>query len=382
METIKQPIIKVTYNHKNISSIISEDVISMRYVDMLDGGSDEIEITLADIDGKWQSNFYPEKKTRLEVEFGYDDNLLKCGVFYITGISASGLPDVVTIRGLATSPNQNVRTIKTQTHRNKTLRQLAESVAQEHGWQIIGNIANMQIYKVTQKEQTDLAFLARIAREFGYVFSVRDNKMIFESLYNLATKGSVRVYDKSDLIDYSWDDAMIQQYKSVQVIYHSAKDNKTVKKEADKDSKLPNGQDAGGVNKNTSNDTLVVYVRAENEEQAQAKANAILFKNNTQGQTGTFNFYGDYLLVCGSNIDLHGFGVLSGTWLIKQSTHIFDRTKGYTTSIDALRLKDVARPEYRTPKKRKPRPKVKVLPPRPAGGGGGGGGISYDAAMI
>lgn len=85
----------------------------------------------------------------------------------------------------------------------------------------------------------------------------------------------------------------------------------------------------------TSADTLKINIRAP-DGTAQAKANAALDSHNEYQQTGTLSMMGCPQLTAGNKIELNGFGVLSGQWLIDKTIHRFSRS-GYTTEIDVSR---------------------------------------------
>ncbi len=126
--------VQVLYNGINISTDITNHLVGLRYIDNVHGKSDEIEITLEDSDGKWRNEWYPKKKDLLTVSIGPDkDSAFDCGVFWIDEIEASGSPDVIIIRGLATGPKGTLSTKKSYAHEGKTLREIAQTIAGNNG---------------------------------------------------------------------------------------------------------------------------------------------------------------------------------------------------------------------------------------------------------
>ena len=123
---------KIIYNNKDITRDISDHILSISYVDKVQGEADEIEITVEDKDGLWQNDWYPEKKDTLEVFIDDNGLQLPCGKFSIDELklsSSRGDGDVVSISGLAASITKKMRTKKNTAHENKTLKQLAQFVA-------------------------------------------------------------------------------------------------------------------------------------------------------------------------------------------------------------------------------------------------------------
>lgn len=82
-----------------------------------------------------------------------------------------------------------------------------------------------------------------------------------------------------------------------------------------------------------SGDIVKIDVRVENEIQAKRVAKSRLDKKNAQKMTGRLTFVGTPVLVAGAVVELAGFGVFNGRYLITQSEHKMERS-GYETSID------------------------------------------------
>lgn len=57
----------IKYNNKDISADISKYLKSISYTDNLSGEADDLQITLEDKAGLWQSTWMPEKGALLDV---------------------------------------------------------------------------------------------------------------------------------------------------------------------------------------------------------------------------------------------------------------------------------------------------------------------------
>jgi len=126
--------VQVLYNGVNISNDISNHLLNLSYTDQVHGQSDEIEISLEDGDAKWRNEWYPKKKDLLTVSMGPDqDSAFDCGVFWIDEIEASGPPDVLIIRGLATGAKGVLNTKKSSAHEGKSLKDIATTIAKNNG---------------------------------------------------------------------------------------------------------------------------------------------------------------------------------------------------------------------------------------------------------
>jgi phage protein D len=84
-------------------------------------------------------------------------------------------------------------------------------------------------------------------------------------------------------------------------------------------------------------DTINIRTKAENKQQAEAKAKASLHEANSKQVTGSLEMEGDPLLMAGQNVTLAGFNRLSGLFNIVSAEHSIDR-QGYTCSIEIKKV--------------------------------------------
>jgi phage protein D len=341
------PKFTVLYNNKNITADISKHMLSLTYNDKTEGESDEIEIEVEDVDLRWQNGWYPEKGAKLTVTI--ED--LKCGVFEIDEINLSGPPDVVTIRGMATGIINTLRTKKSDAHEKKTLKQIAEKVASKNSMTIQGEIPDITFDRITQNQETDLAFLKRVSQDYGVLFAVRENVITFTSIYSLEKRNNSFSIDKTELSRYSIVDKADGMIKTASVKSKNAKKNEPVtanlefekyKSEQGYTSDNPVNQDSG-----------VTHTKAENKQQAEAKAKAIMHLSATNQQEGNLEFQGTTLAIAGNNFQVTGLGKLSGKYHIKSSSHKIDKSTGYTVSVEIKRLNSPTKSEQITKPKKK-----------------------------
>lgn len=314
----------VLYNNKNITKDISDHLVQLTYADKVAGESDELELQLEDADLLWQNDWYPEKGAKLSCIIEQDGYRLNCGEFTIdeienTGDNSSG--DIVTVKGLAAPITKKMRTKRSSAHENKTLREIANTIAAKHGFTVTGKIENIVINRATQYDETDLHFLHRIAGDFGYVFSVRSGMLIFTSVYELEGKPHILTIDKTELTQWSLKDKTTNVFKKATVKYHNPVKNEVVSADTDNtDTEF------------SKDDTIDIKTKAENSDQAIAKSKAALHKHNSHEKSGSVSMPGNTLIVSGINFELTGMGHLSGVQHVLTSTHTIDRSGGYVTN--------------------------------------------------
>lgn len=323
---VRQVVTLITYGHKDATTFLTPYVLSTSYTDKLKGESDELEIQVEDRDGRWRADGYPTKGDEVSVKLGYDSGpLMASGSFTVDEVELTGPPDTVSIKGLATSVTNEARTKRSAAYENQTLKQLAAKVAGKHGLKVVGTVGDLAFERITQNEETDLAFLKRIATAYGYVFSVRGNQLVFHDRTKLDSGKTVLQIHRSDIKAYSLKDRSSGVYRGVEVAYFSPKTHKLVN----------HIEHSPGVKKG---DILKLVEHCENLAQAKARAKAALRDSHAITTKGKLTLPGEVRLVSGINIELLDMGRLSGTYQVSQSKHTTSRKKGYEVEIEVSRV--------------------------------------------
>lgn len=328
------------YNKKNITQDVSQQVIAIEYNDKVSHESDELSITLEDVDGKWQNEYYPKKGDVLEFQIQQQDRVLNCGQFVIdeTEINSSNGGDIFTIKALAASINKSLRTVRTYAHENKSLREIANTVASGLGLSLQGEIKDIRFNRIHQHKETSLQFLNRIGSEYGYIFSVRGDKLIFTYYEDVESRPSSLIRTKQQLVSYTLKDVTAKTFRKARIRHHEPKKKKIVNYIAVENKKIYSS---------AKNDDLEMHVRAENEQQAEAKVRYSLYKHNSRMVEGDFECDGDILILSGNNIELQKIGEYSGLFAIEESTHTIDREGGYKCKGKVKKIANIDPSKYK-----------------------------------
>lgn len=318
--------IRLFYNNRNITADVANALLSFTYADKVKGESDELQVVLEDVQGLWSDLWYPEKGATLTAEISHNGNILRCGSFSIDEIELSGPPDTVNIRSLAAFTTKKTRTRHSTAHENKTLVEIARTVASKHGYKVAGNIPDIRINRITQHRETDLHFLNTLATQYGLVFSIRDKVLTFTSIYDIEGRHEVILIDKTQVASFSIKDKTSDTYKSVHLSYHNPVTDELV------------SHTQAATQEDIKEDSLELRITAENRQQAELKTMAAIHNSNTRATEGTIKLPGNLLLVSGNNFRLTGFGSINGLYHILESTHSIDPNGGYTTDVQVKRI--------------------------------------------
>ncbi len=365
------PYYEVIYEGIDITSDISDDVISIVYTDAVEEEADEIQITLDDMSGKWKSGWRTRNGDSMSLRMGYsEESLMDCGSFSIDEVVYKGQPDIVEIKALSINVDSELKTQKSVAYEGQTLIQIAQAVADNSSMELEylwGNavstqaatdfrnkVMNTVLARVTQERETDLMFLNRVGAKFGVSFSVKNGTHIYYLVnYDMQVRNSSYSIDYIESIDeqdegfdptpvlssYSLKDSGDPVVGGVDVVYHNDDQNRI----------YTYGQPTTyfiksyGMNQvEFLSDKLkinefrkyTVYEDVDNQQQAEIVADAAWMKWASKKVTGKLVMEGMPNVIAGTSINVNGLGSLSGKYFIQKSRHTISRSKGYQTKVD------------------------------------------------
>jgi len=360
-ETLVRSRYVVRYQQKDITNDLTDSLIRLTYSDHLSGQSDEVELELEDVDGRWRDSWYPGKGDTLSVEIGWQgEPLVPCGRFVIDEIEFGGVPSVVSIRGLATGIQTAVRTTQHIAYEKTTLDGIARRVAQRLGLTLVGAIQRIPLERVTQSE-SDVAFLTKLASDYDYAFKIVGNQLVFHSIAELARARPVGTVSQADL-GPGWRirDQLKDVPAAVQVKSKNPGTGELVTYEMKNGEAVPAAKSS--VKKaTTSADTVKKTGGAATSAEAMAKAQADLARKNREQTQGSLPMQGRPRLVSGSVLALEGTGKLDGRYLVTASSHSLDRSGGYRTDVSVCRVRNEATVARTGAASGKPKPKRSKL---------------------
>lgn len=320
-----KPVIKVLYNGKDASVDFSKYLASFTFKEFEDEQSDEINILLNNNDGYFTDLWYPEKQDKLAVTIEYGADIFELGTFTIdeNSFDFSTAGDMVTIKALATSINFSVRTQKIKNWSGYTLNKIADEIGKNYGFKVLGNQGNVGVGTIVQKNESDIAFLKRISKLYGYIFNIKDGYLTFISSDELeGSEALINLSKSTDIESLNLTDTTAKIYGKCQIQYMDLK-TKTIKSYT------------ATVNDKTS-DTLHIYKRCASFEEAQRIALYAL-KNSAR------EVFGNVVLskpnksfMAGINCNITGIGKFEGKFHVKSHTIKID-TNGFKQEGEIIR---------------------------------------------
>lgn len=316
-------VLKIVYEGKDITIDLQPYLISFTYRDKAVGEADELCLQLRNNSMIWMWVWNPQKGDTITAEIKQAGASLQCGKFTVDDVSFNGSKDgghTCTINALGAGVKDHVRTKSSFAHEGKPLKAIAEKIASKYHYKVQGIIHNYSIARVTQWHETDLGFLHRIAMEYGYLFALKGDTLVFtyyEDLNNAA--GAIAL--KRDLtMPYFVRDKVAGIYVKGQNRYYNPKKKKCYENTVD-------GGATGSV------DTHRTHSKVDNDEQGLYKAGGRLYKKNMDQVEIDVTVPGNIYLMSGNNAKAEGFFNYNGIYMISEATHTVAKDGGYTTGV-------------------------------------------------
>lgn len=326
--TVLTPLVRIEYQGKDVSRDLAPMLLSAGYTDHDEGQSDQVEIQLENSAGRWNRTWRPKAGERVKLLLGYvgGRTMDQWRVATVDEIEYAGPPDTVTIRALVTGITQALRTAHTESYEGLTLRQIAKKLADLHGLSIYGAGRGLDIplARVTQQQETDLEFLRRLAKQWGLIVAIKEDRLIFQAPDE--QQPPVLTLTPQQVTRYSIQERLTQAVQAAEVAYHDP-DQGDPEQAAHQSAALG---DAG-----PKPDVLKLNVRVENQAQADAVADAALTEANKDRFRLSLTLPGEPRLLASLTVGLQGWGTLDGTYYIETARHQVTRSRGYETSIEA-----------------------------------------------
>ena len=329
LSPVRTPQWVLIYNGVDITAGVSPMILSVSYSDALSELSGEVEIVFEDHDQRWQSPWYPVLGDQVNLALGYQrEALLPCGDFQIDQLELTGPPDSFTVRCLAAFITPAMRTRNSVGFENQTLLGIAQLIAGKYGLSVVSapDVIDTSFARVTQKYETDLAFLKRLALEYDYDFTVRGTLLVFYSRAVLEAIPPVSSLTRSDLARFEFRNRTHGTYVAAGLVYQDSLSKSLISQSAVDAAPIPGG------------DVLKLVARVENGQQAAVRAQSALNLSDRLFIDASLTMPGSVAMASGSTIALSGFGEFDGTYIVMVARHRIDRAQGYTTRVEVSRV--------------------------------------------
>ena len=164
---------------RDITQNVSPRLISLSMTDKRGLEADQLDIQLDDSDGRL---VLPARGATLSLWLGWEGApLLQKGNFTIDTIEFQGAPDKLTIRGCSADFRGKLNVRREQSWHDTTIGAIVNTIAQRNQLtaSVAAGLSSITISHIDQSQETDAAFLTRLAERNGAFVSIKAGKVIF-----------------------------------------------------------------------------------------------------------------------------------------------------------------------------------------------------------
>ncbi|QMB05620.1 phage late control D family protein [Citrobacter freundii] len=173
------PAYMLTLDGADITQNFSDRLIGLTMTDNSGFEADQLDIALDDTDGLVE---LPPRGASLTLWLGWQGSaLVNKGRFTVDEIEHRGAPDTLTIRGRSADFRGTLNSRREQSWHDTTLGVIVETIAQRN--KLTASVADalkaIAIPHIDQTQESDAAFLSRLAERNGASVSVKAGKLLF-----------------------------------------------------------------------------------------------------------------------------------------------------------------------------------------------------------
>lgn len=258
------------------------------------------------------------------------DKALDCGIFEIDSLDSSGPPGQISIKATSLPYRSTIRNEKkSRAWENIKLSAVANEIAQKNDMKCMFESAYDPYYMRREQIQiSDIVFLQGLCKDAGISLKVSAKFLILFDASTYEQKAAVRKMKRGEAditscrFSASSNDT---QYSKCHVIYTNPQTDQTIEYTYTPRNASDSGQ------------TLEINEKVNTREEARQLAMKRLRQKNKSEYSAEFSLVGDSSLVAGVNVEVEGFGIFDGKYIIETATHNVTAS-GYTTQIKLRRV--------------------------------------------
>jgi phage protein D len=173
------PAYQLLIDGKDVSGSIRPRLMSLTITDNRGFEADTLDIELDDSDGKLAM---PRRGARMRALIGWQgQTLVDKGEYTIDEVEHTGTPDRLTIRGKSADLRGSLNKLRQTSYHQQTVGSIVDGIAQRHSLipACAERFKGMQIDHIDQQNESDPAFLTRLAGQCGGLSTIKSGRLLF-----------------------------------------------------------------------------------------------------------------------------------------------------------------------------------------------------------
>ena len=285
------------------------------YTDPASGSSDELQITLFNVDLEWMKDKAPKLGDRVKAFFDLmnwnglrDNHQLLCGQFLVDDVEYSGNSSECIVACVSKPADTSWATRqRTQVWENATLAGIAGELAGRSGLSLSYKAPTIDIAKVEQSQKTDQAFLEELCEEHDLGMKVFETKLVIFDWGDMEDQDPIAKLspERQDFVENAFDyhDTLAGVYTGAEIAYKNGDDGEEIK--------LTIGDPAR---------QLYINETVDNAAEADKIARARVNQSNRTATTFSADLWPREDITSGVVIELEDMGVANGRYFVDVCT--------------------------------------------------------------
>ena len=214
------PAFRLLANNVDVTAHLNKNLVSISFVDQDGIKADKIEIKVF---GEFKRPKYQDK-LKLYLYYKEDKEEFFCGVFIVQNTSWN-IDNTLNISATATDFNAQLKVFKNRNFEQKSVKDIVEFIAKEHNLKSKCDFEDIYYPYIAQTNESDIAFLGRIAKDLNAVYSIKNETIIFLRQDEKNTLKTI-IIDAKDCASLVIKNSNKTYYKSATLKYQDTKNNK------------------------------------------------------------------------------------------------------------------------------------------------------------
>lgn len=311
----------ISFNGKNVKTVLSNYMKSLEFADIASGESDTIKLTLQNIDMKWLSSWYPKKGDKIKGSLIFTNwksadssTKLPLGTFILDEIGYKGGPLEAAFSGLAMPAASSFRTrSRTKTWKKITIRQIAKKICKRYKLKLTYDAKKIQLSSYEQSKKDDSSFLYEICEKYGLGMKAFAGKIIIFDKGRYERKKAIATLNRESFVDDDWEftDTLTGTYTGASFAYkNSKKKKKTLKGYIGFRKKGAKG-----------NRTLAITEQMSSLKDGKRKAAAQVNKANEGATVLSGTIWPNPKIIATATVTVKGLGKADGKYYVDKVTY-------------------------------------------------------------
>lgn len=187
------PTFRIFADSREITSAVKDRLLELTVTDEAGLKSDQVRLTFDDrrgVNGVLAP--LPKMGMKLEISLGYEETgVTKMGVYVVDEVEISHPPATLRVNAKAADMVGPFRSPKTRSWDSTTIGAIVETIASEHGYtpKVSAELAGVAVPHLDQTEESDMAFLTRLAEKHDAVTKPVHGHLVFAKQGTATTAG-------------------------------------------------------------------------------------------------------------------------------------------------------------------------------------------------